>query len=125
MNTRKCIRTARTATARITLSGTPYYSNDLCYFAWDIRFFDTSTVFFNHLLFNKVGDTKEEAIKYCDEIKENFKQAGIEDGGEITVIHEGGYVSAIGCAENNQWIDVNDRFVRKTFEELNLFILQK
>lgn len=112
------------ATARISgLDKTAFYSWERCYFAWNIMFFDTSTTLFSNLAFIKVGDNHEEARDFCNQIKNNFKQAYIHDGDKVAVIFdEHGYVRAIGCIGKDLWIDVDDKFVAKTFKELNIKI---
>ena len=48
------------ATARIKgLEKPPYYFDHYCYYAWNIMFEGTSTLFFNNLTFIKVGNTEE------------------------------------------------------------------
>ena len=58
------------ATARIKgLKNSPYYFEPRCYYAWDIMFEDTSTLFFNNLPFIKVGNTEEEGKVFCNQLK--------------------------------------------------------
>lgn len=112
------------ATARIEgLKKAPYYFDHHCYFAWNIMFSDTSTLGFTNLPFIKVGDTEEEGVVFCNQLKENFKQANIHDGDKVAVLYEAnGHVRAIGCIGQDSWIDAEDKFVKKTFEELNIVI---
>ena len=86
------------ATARIKgLKNSPYYFEPHCYYAWDIIFEDTSTLFFNNLPFIKVGNTEEEGKVFCNQLKENFNKAHIYDGDKVAVIFEDdGRVLAIG-----------------------------
>lgn len=75
------------ATARIKgLEKPPYYFEHHCYYVWDIMFEDTSTFSFRNLPFIKVGDTKEEGEIFCNQLKENFKEAHIYDGDKVAVI---------------------------------------
>jgi hypothetical protein len=112
------------ATARIEgLTKPPYYFDHRCFYAWSITFSDTSTLFFNNLSFIKVGDTEEEGENFCNQLKENFKEAHIHEGDKIAVIFENDCnVIAIGSLGEDLWIDVTDKFVKKTFEELNIVI---
>ena len=112
------------ATARIEgLTNPPYYFDHRCFYAWSITFSDTSTLFFNNLSFIKVGDTEEEGENFCNQLKENFKVAHIHEGDTIAVIFENDCnVIAIGSLGEDLWIDVTDKFVKKTFEELNIVI---
>ncbi len=112
------------ATARIEgLKKSPYYFNHQCYWSWDIIFFDTSTLTFNNLPFIKVGDTEEEGVSFCNQLKENFKQANIYDGDKVAVLFEAnGDIRAISSIGQDSWIDVTDKFVNKTFKELNIVI---
>lgn len=112
------------ATARIKgLEKPPYYSEHYCYYVWDIMFEDTSTLSFRNLPFIKVGDTKEEGEIFCNQLKENFKEAHIYDGDKVAVIFgDDGCVLAIGSMGEDAWIDTTDKFVKKTFAELNIVI---
>lgn len=86
------------ATARIKgLKNPPCYFEPHFYYAWDIMFEDTSTLFFNNLPFIKVGNTEEEGKVFCNQLKENFNKAHIYDGDKVAVIFEDdGRVLAIG-----------------------------
>lgn len=112
------------ATARIKgLEKPPYYFDHKCYYAWEIMFKDNSTLFFNNLSFIKVGNTEEEGEIFCNQIKENFKEAHIYDGDKVAVIFRNdGCVLAIGNTGEDAWIDTTDKFVKKTFAELNIVI---
>ena len=109
-------------TARINgLNKPPYYFEHRSYYVWDIMFSDTSTLSFNHLTNIWVGDNKEEAEIFCNQIKEKFRQANICDGNKVAVIFgKDCKVRAIGCKGKDLWIDVNDGFTQKTFKELNI-----
>jgi len=112
------------ATARIKgLEELPYYFEHNCYYAWDIVFEDTSTFSFYNLAFIKVGNTKEEGEIFCNQFKDNFKEAHIYDGDKVAVIFgDDGRVLAIGNIGEDTWIDTNDKFIKKTFAELNIVI---
>lgn len=86
------------ATARIKgLKKPPYYFDHRGYYAWDIMFEDTSTLLFNNIPFIYVGNTEEEAEIFCNQLKENFKEAHIYDGEKVAVIFgDNGRVLAIG-----------------------------
>lgn len=124
----KCKKTCF-ATARINgLTSSPYYFEHRCFFAWDIMFSDASITTFNHLLLIKVGDTEEEAVEFCNQLKENFKQAHIYNGEEVSIIFdkEDSHVSAIGCIDDQEsWIDVDDKFVKKNLKELSILCRTK
>ena len=110
------------ATARINgLTKPPYYFDHRCFYAWNITFLDASILSFRNLPFIKVGDTEEEGEIFCNQLKENFKEAHIHEGDKIAVIFKNdGSVIAIGSLGEDLWIDVTDRFVKKIFEELNI-----
>lgn len=110
------------ATAQIDgLAKSPYYFEHHCYYAWDIMFRNSSTFAFNNLPFIKVGNTEEEGKLFCNQLKENFKKAHINDGDKVAVIFEdNGCVLAIGNIGEDSWIDITDKFVKKTFAELNI-----
>ena len=112
------------ATARIHgLNQPPYYFDHRCYYAWSISFSDSSTLFFKNLPFIRVADTEEDSIVKCNQLKENFKNAHIYEGDKVAIIFDkDGTVLAIGCAREDEWIDVRDNFVKKTFLELNIVV---
>lgn len=112
------------ATARINgLTNSPYYHSHLCFYAWDITFSDTSTSLFFNLPYIKVGDTEEEGEIFCNQLKKNFEEAHIYEGDKVAIIFgENGIVKAIGRLGADLWIDTNDKFVKKTFAELNIVI---
>lgn len=112
------------ATARIEgLTKPSYYFEPHCYYAWDLMFSDTSTLMFHNLSFIKVGYTEEEGEIFCNQLKENFKEAHIYDGDKVAVIFgNDGCVLAIGNTGEDAWIDTTDKFVKKTFAELNIVI---
>lgn len=112
------------ATARIEgLTDSPYYVEHYGCCCWNIMFNDTSTLEFCNISFIKVGNTKEEGEIHCNQIKENFKEAHIHEGDKVAVIFgNDGKVLAIGKTGEDAWIDTTDKFVKKTFEELNIFI---
>lgn len=112
------------ATGKIEgLDKPPYYFNHRCYYAWEISFYDTSTLTFNNLPFIRVGNTEEEGEKYCNEIKKIFKDANIHNDDKVAIIFENtGEVIAIGKTSKDVWIDVRDKFTKKTFAELNIVV---
>lgn len=114
------------ATAKITgLKSNPYYFDSKCFWAWNIMFYESSTLLFDNLPYIWLSeDSQEEAKKNCDELKEQFASAGIYEGDKVAIMFkEGGPVMAIGRIGGNDWIDVEDHFRRKTFEELNIDII--
>ena len=112
------------ATGRIRgLKDSPSYYEARCFYSWDITFHDTSTFLFDNI-FIKVGKEKEESEIFCNQLKENFKEAQIYDGDRVAVIFdEEGSVLAIGSTrEEDVWIDTTDKCVKKTFAELDIII---
>lgn len=110
------------ATAQIRgLEQKPYYFNQKCFWACDIKFFNTSCIFFDHIPFIKVGNTKEEANIVWEQLKDNFAKAGIREEDKVTILFEdNGHTLAIGQNAGDYWIDVGDKFAVKTFEELDI-----
>lgn len=110
------------ATAQIDgLAKSPYYFEHHCYYAWDIMFRNSSTLIFYNIPFIKVGDTEEEGNIFCNQIKENFNKAHINEGDKVAIIFDdSGHVIAIGSIGKDVWIDVTDKFARKTFAELKI-----
>lgn len=113
------------ATARMNaLSTPPVYWSHKCYYVWNIILEDTSTLIFHHPSFLKMGDTSEEAVEYCNKVKDIFKNAGIHDGDMVDLLFErSGDVRAIGNKERNVWIDLSDKFATKTFNQLGVVIV--
>ena len=111
------------ATARIKgLRRSPYYSHEEGYYVWDIMFERCSTLYFNDL-FVKVGNNEEEGKTFCEQLKKNFNQAHIFDENKVAVIFgDDDCVLAIGNIGEDVWIDATDKFVRKTFAQLNINI---
>lgn len=112
------------ATARIEgLTKSPYYFEEKCFYAWNIMLKDTSTLLFNNIPFINVGDTEVDAKILCDHLKSNFKEAHIYEGDKVAVIFkDDGQILAIGNTGEDAWIDTTDKFVKKTFAELNIVI---
>ena len=109
------------ATARIHgLESSPYWFGEHCHFAWDITFSEHSEFFaFINIVGINMGKTKEEAEEFCDGIKENFKQANIHENDEVTVVYgRDGLVIAIGKKEEKSWIEVNNKFSKRSFEAI-------
>ena len=112
------------ATARIKgLEKHPYRFEHSCYYAWSIMFEDTSTLFFSNLPVIKVGNTEEEGEEFYYQIKENFKEAHINEGDKVAIIFEDdGHILAIGSTKKDAWIDTTDNYAKKSFTELNMVI---
>ncbi len=101
----------------------PYCMDHESYYAWSITFSHTSTLGFYNLSNIKAGKTAGEAEKFCNQLKEKFEEANICDGDRVAVIFgDDGYVLAIGNIGEDLWIDTTDKFVKKTFKELNIII---
>lgn len=110
------------ATAKIRgLNSSPYYFESKCYWAWEIQWEDCSSCFLSSLPFLKMGDTEDEAQLFCNTVKRNFHSAGIYEGSKIVILFSNnGTVIAIGRVGQDIWIDINDKFRKKTFKELNI-----
>ena len=111
-------------TARINgLTMEPYYFNEKCFWAFDIMLPAITGVFGNLPFICLSQDYYGEALENCNKIKKEFKDAGIHDNDKVAVLYnERGSVRAIGTIGQDCWIDVDDKFVRKTFKELNIEI---
>lgn len=118
------------ATARINgLTKSPDYRTS--FFAWKIMFSERSLNFdgiydldesFYNLAMN-VGDIKAVAESRCNTIKKQFEKVHISDGDRVAIIFkEDRHIRAIGTIGRDCWIDVDDSFSIKTFEELNIVI---
>lgn len=111
------------ATATIRgLNDDPYYFDAKCFWAWDIMLENPSNLFgVDNIPFIYLHeDSKKEAIKLCKEIKANFEKAGIFEGKRVALILKGTHAKAIGSLGGDLWIDTENKFVVKTFKELDL-----
>lgn len=105
------------------LNSEPYYFSHWCFYAWNIMFSDAPVFALDNMSYIKVGDTPDEAEKFCNKIKSNFSKAMINDGDSVAVIFgNDGCARAIGKLSKDLWIDVTDNFSVKTFKELNVNI---
>ncbi len=115
------------ANAKINgLAKSPYFFEPRVYYVWDITFSKTSTLLFYNLPFIYMGNTYEEAEVFCNQVKQNFADAHIQNGDMVKVMYQkNGSVKAIGSMKTDIWIDVDDKFSKKTLEELNVIVLEK
>ena len=105
------------------LTNSPYYFEPFCFYVWSITFSDTSTMMFDNMPYIKVGETEEEANHFCNQIKSNFKKAGISEKDRVSVLYENdGSVIAIGKKSSDSWIDCTDKFAIKSIEDLGIVI---
>lgn len=112
------------ATARINgLNKSPYYFKEGEFYAVNITFTDSSTLLFDNMPYINVGNTREEANTFWSKMKKNFSDAHIHNYDKVAVIFDKYFhVVAIGNTGEDVWIDVADRFSKKTFRELNITI---
>lgn len=120
--------TLKNTIARINgLNEQPYYNKEKLEYFWDITFSDRSTnLRFENLAFIRVGKTKEEAEKFCNELKKKFENLHINNGCKVNVLFTSdGSVHAIKSAKNkkNLWIDVDDKFAIKNLCNLNVLLI--
>lgn len=116
-NQKICIGTGRIYGLREPV----YYFDPKCYWAVDIYFKKTTTLFFNHLYYIFAGKTEEEGEKFWNKVKGNFAAANIKERQVVYVLFDQrGCVLAIGNMDKKFWIDCNDQFAKKTYDELNL-----
>lgn len=111
-------------TARIHGLNKPcYYFEAKCFWAFDIMFSGLHTLSFNLPFIYLSEDSEEEANQTLEELKKNFSDAGISDGNLVAIlVGDNGDVRAIGAMGCDMWIDVKDKFVPKTFKELDIII---
>lgn len=90
-------------------------------YEWSITFC-RQTVVFDHIDFKYLGNNMEEAEKTCIPIKEQFLKAGIESCESVVVLidAETSKIRAISKKGSEYWIDVQDKFALKTFDELKI-----
>ena len=100
-----------------------YYFKEKCFWAFDIMLPAINGVFGNLPFICLSQDYYDEALENCNKIKKEFRDAGICENDKVVVLHnERGNVRAIGTIGKDCWIDVDDKFVRKTFKELEIEI---
>lgn len=103
------------------LNEDPYYFDAKCFWSWNIILENPSDLFVHNLPYIYLHeDSEKEAIKACKKLKANFKKAGIFDGNHVAIITKGCYPKAIARLGGDSWIDVENKFVVKTFKELDL-----
>ena len=109
-------------TARIKgLEVSPTVWSERFCFIWNLMFTETSTLLFNNISFIPMGDDEETAMKFYNRVKKNFKRAHINENEKVAIIFdEGGTVKAVAKTGRNSWIDIEDKFSIKTFQELNI-----
>ena len=117
-------RKVNMATARIRgLKKGPYYFEHHCYYAWDIKFDDASTLWVNHISFIPMGDSMEEAEREYKRVVGIFGRARIQEKDKVALLFaDPGNVLAIGKIGDDVWIDVRDHFTRKPFKDLIIVI---
>ncbi len=107
-------------TARINLKKKPYYFEHRAFFAWDI-YFDTQVKYLNNILGIYCRETEPEAQAFYEDLINSFWKANLHDGDEVTVLlTSNGNVRAFSRFQQDDWFDVEDRLIRKTFKELNI-----
>ncbi len=99
-----------------------YYWDHHCYYCWDIRFEDPGTFGLDNLCWIKMGNTKKEAAKYFKGLKERLSSQGLYEGCKLDVIFDERICRAVAFSlkDSNKWISVDDKYVPKTLEELNI-----
>lgn len=103
------------------LNDGPYYFHSKCFWAWEIDFKNPSNLFVDNIPYIYLHeDSEKEAKKACKKLKANFEKAGIFEGDRIAIITKDSNVKAIGRLGGKSWIDVENKFVIKTFKELDL-----
>ena len=103
------------------LKDNPYYFDAKCFWTWDIMLEKPSALFVENLPFIYLHeDSEKEAIKFCKKLKANFKKTGIFEGCRVAIITNGCHPKAIARIGSDSWIDVENKFVVKTFKELDL-----
>lgn len=112
------------STARIKgLKEEPYWFEHHCFWAWGINFEETSYLGVLNLSNIYLAEEQDKAKEACDKFKMAFKEAWIHDGDRVAVMHDkNGTVIAIGRIGADKWVDVKDKFVCKTFKDLNIII---
>ena len=98
----------------------PYYFDEKCFWAWNIRFDNAPLFAFNNLCFIYMGETEEEANKSYQEFKGSFTDNHIFEEDTVAIIYDKDGIVAIGKDCQDCWIHVRDKYKAKTFKELNL-----
>lgn len=115
------VKNFSTATGKILgLNQEPYYFDHHCYWASSITFDDISDLCVKNMSVIRMGDTLEEAKEFWDNIKENFKKAGINNRDKVDIIFniKTGEPVALGNEATKLWIDVEDKFTLKSYRGL-------
>lgn len=112
------------STARIKgLKEEPYWFEHHCFWAWGINFEEASYLGFLNLSTIYLDEEEEKAEDVCNKFKMAFKEAWIHDGDRVAVMHDrNGNIMAIGRIGADKWVDVKDKFVCRTFKDMNVVI---
>ncbi|MCI8272677.1 MAG: hypothetical protein HFJ55_01160 [Clostridia bacterium] len=109
------------ATARInSLNAPPYYLSPKCFWAWNIMFSDVPNLSIQNLTPIYLSENSmEEAERERIKLKKHFSDNGIDEGDAVAVMfkHDGS-IRAIRPLPRDNWIDLEDKFLNKTFMEL-------
>ena len=112
-----CITTARI----IGLNNNSILCVDNCVFLGSIYFLEAGSKLKNYSCV--LGNYLKEAQSLWENVKDMFAKAHIHNGDKVNVIfREDHSVRAIGSIKQNLWIDVDDKFAKKSFEELNITV---
>ena len=108
------------------LTKDPVFNRHKCVWFWEFYFSKSSCPFttcFEHSHFIKVGEsdnTFEESKAFCDELKKKIVDMGISEGERVLVIFGDYELVAIGKKREDLWLDINDQFTLKGFDDFNI-----
>lgn len=101
-----------------------YWSDELGFYKKDIVLKAHYLFMFKNLLDINLEKNSEKAQQYHNKIIKQFDSVGIHEGDEVVILinEQDSTAIAIGSPASNKWIDVNDYFKIKVFNDFNLFI---
>lgn len=85
-----------------------YWFEHRCFYAFDIDFKNSSTIFCPNLAYIPAGYGEDTAEDFLKAAKNYFLTAGIHDGDTVAVLFSDDRVLAIGALGNDLWIDVHE-----------------
>ena len=95
------------ATAELHFSDL-YWFEHRCFYAFDIDFKESTSIFCPNLAYIPAGYDEERAEDFLKTVKHYFTTAGIHDGDSVAVLFSDTQVLAIGALGNELWIDVHE-----------------
>ena len=111
------------AKARINnLDKQPYWFGEKSAYCIDITFYSLTTHNFCSHYTIELGATWSIALKNWDKIKSYISKVNINNEAEVVLLYSGKDLIAIGCRNQDCWLDFQKDFIPVKFKDLNLVL---